>query len=665
MSAGPSATGGDVARIEALRRLSVRSAEDGDAFDDLVALISASLDADAVSIVIVEQDRAWSLASTSTPALEEVPRAWSLADVVVMATEDLLVVEGAAGLPGEQPRLPELSVPSTMAAHVVRAPGGERVGAVEVAWEGPREIDDAALAYLGNACRIVTSMLELRAEVSEYGRFIDLTPNPVAVLDLDGAVAQANPAFADLVGAEVPGELLGRNFLELVARGDRARLTAELARVLFMQRRSGQLTCNLVAPDGGEIPCSITAGHLRGPRRHLQLIVHDLSERLRAEEEHSQLSEQLARAQRLDAVGQIAGGLAHDLNNLLVVMVSNLGLAQESLEDLEGSEIVQEDLGELETAIERASDMTSKLLAFARQEEGATEVADLSEVLESVQALMGRSLRVEVDLEVICPDQPPSLAVDPVGLERVLMNLVINARDALGEGGGQICIEVELTGDGGAVRPVAAAGPGARDGVRIQVRDDGCGMDDATQARAFEPLFTTKQASGGSGLGLATVLAFVEQVDGELRLESTPGEGTTIELWLPAAADDLLSLPVGVDVPVAGARVMLVDPGDRTRRVIAAMLTSAGYRVNALSTAEAAIAQLEQEQPQLLITELALPGMPGPRLIGEAMHRRPDLRCVAIAPVDGSPVDSEIPVLVKPFSHNRLLRTVGEALQAS
>jgi PAS domain S-box-containing protein len=479
-------------------------------------------------------------------------------------------------------------------------------------------------------------------------------PEPVVTLDLDGAVQQVNPAFLTLMGAEDERTLVGRAFLELVERGDRARVTAELARALFMQRRHTQLELQLTAPERGVIPCSVSAGHLRGPRRHLQLVIHDLSERHRAESERSHLSEQLARAQRLDAVGQIAGGLAHDLNNLLVVMVSNLSLARESVEvalssDGGGSlEEVREDLGELQVAVDRAESLTSKLLQFARQEEGAKGEADVVQVVTVAARLVERSLGDDIELEFVVDGGVPTAAVDPVHLERVLVNLLINARDAI-DGAGSICLEVQATEDGSS--------------VRVAVRDDGCGMDDATRARAFEPLFTTRAGMGGSGLGLATVLAFVEGVDGEVALDSVEGQGTTVALTLPVHAEEAPDLPVGVDVPIAGARVVLVDPGERTRRVIATMLTGAGYRVRAVASAEAALEVLKGEGGDVLITELALPGMPGTRLIQDVERTYPQVQRLVVAPVGQSTPLRGTPALAKPFSHTRLLRAVEDLVR--
>ena len=662
----------DHLRVEALRRLDLRHGLPTAAFNDLVGIIAGALEADAVSIVTVGHERAHTIASTSsTEGAAEIPRAWSLADILMTSPEPLLVVPSAApGIDGSsQLRLADTDEPTTLAAYAIEAPGGQRIGAIEAVWKGHYDVEERSLGYLERCSSLATHMLHLGAEVSEYIRFIDLTPDPVVILDLDGGIEQVNPAFLHLMAADDEQALLGRTFLEFVDRPDRARATAELARALFMQRRRSQLELSLVDTTRRSIPCSVSAGHLRGPRRHLQLIVHDMSDRLRGEDERSQLSEQLARAQRLDAVGQIAGGLAHDLNNLLVVMVSNLSLAMESLDqaiqerDQASVEAVREDLQELQVAIDRAGSLTSKLMQFARQDDGDKRETDVAEVIDAVMRLVGRSLGDEIQIEVIAPDELPCVIVDPVQLERVLVNLIINARDAI-EGAGTICIEVEHLPDQSRLAAEGAEGPGVQgEGVRIAVCDDGHGMDEATKTRAFEPLFTTRGGSGGSGLGLATVLAFVEETDGQVELASTVGEGTTISLTFPAVQEDVAVYPIGMDVPVGGARVLLVDPGERTRRVISAMLTGAGYRVTAVASAEAAMEALRDERVDLLVTELALPGMPGTRLIEEVQRGQPDLPSIGIAPVGQAATLPGTPVLAKPFSHTRLLRAVEELVK--
>lgn len=658
----------DRVRVEALRRLDLDDSLATAALDDLVVLIAQTLDADAASLVMVEQDRAWAIASTSTlTATTDTSLQWPLARALTTSPEPLLVVAADGGSEGHGPQRTVDGEPSTaLAAYAIEAPSGERIGAIEVAWEARRNIGDDSLRLLERWSRLVTRMLHLGAEVSEYGRFIELAPDPIVILDADGAIEQVNPAFLTLVGHPEPDELLGRAFLDLVDRADRTRVTAELTRALFMQRRRGQLQLSLVDSQGRRISCSVSAGHLRGPRRHLQLVLHDLSEHLRAEDERSRLSEQLARAQRLDAVGQIAGGLAHDLNNLLVVMISNLSLAGESLAaalddgDHAALESVKHDLQEVEVAVDRAGGLTNKLLHFARQEEGAEGHADVAEVCAQVVRLVGRSLGDGVRLENTVPDDLPIVVADPVQLERILVNLVINARDAItGDG----TVEIDATAIPGPSETGMSLGSTERTAVRIVVRDDGCGMDEMTRARAFEPLFTTRGAVGGSGLGLATVLAFVEEIDGQVELASAPEEGTTITLTLPATSEVSVGLPLGVDVPVAGARVLLVDPGERTRRVITTMLTGSGYRVTAVSSAEAALEVLERDPMDLLVTEFALPGMPGSRLLQKVRERAPDLPCLVVAPVGQAVSFHGTPVLAKPFSHTRLLRAVEELVR--
>jgi two-component system, cell cycle sensor histidine kinase and response regulator CckA len=657
---GPSSAPDDPTGVEAFGRLDVGATPATPSLQELVELIAITLGASAVSIVRVEHERVRSIATTSTfEGMASIPRSWSLTDLLMDANEPWVVVPAAARTdrrsaesPSADPEDP--ATPTTLAAYALEAPGGDRIGAIEVAWDTRQDVGDDLLGYLERCSRLVTQLLDLEEEVSEYGRFVDLVPEPVVILDLDGAIEEINPAFLKLMGAQDEHSLVGRSFLELVERGDRARVTAELARALFMKRRRGRIELQLAVPGRGAVPCSVSAGHLRGLRRHLQLVVHDLSERLRVEDERSHLSEQLARAQRLDAVGQLAGGLAHDLNNLLVVMLSNLSLARESLEaalsDGGGASLeeVREDLGELQVAVDRAEGLTSKLLQFARQEEDAKGEANVVDVVAAAARLVERSLGDDIDLEFFIDGGVPAAAVDPVHLERVIVNLLINARDAI-DAPGSICIEVDAPEDGSS--------------VRVAVRDDGRGMDDATRARAFEPLFTTRGDAGGSGLGLATVLAFVEGVDGEVVLDSVPGEGTTVALILPVRGEEITDLPVGIDVPVAGARVVLVDPGERTRRVIAKMLKGAGYRVKAVVSAEAALELLREEGGDVLITELALPGMPGTRLIEEVRRFHPDVQRLVVAPIGQSTSLRATPVLAKPFSHARLIRMVEDLVR--
>lgn len=653
-------------RTEALRRFDVVHSPAEQALDEAVRLVQDLVGAHAVALTLVTSEHAWTKAGTLGQL--EVARDASFAARVVGSPETCVVVTVTDGHElSTHPAVAGLQLPVTGTAVPVAAPGGEVIGALEIVWADQRELGPELRALLLRFAAHAGNMLELRAEASEYRRFIELSPDPVIVLDVDGAIVLANPALVDLLGYGRPEELIGRLFLELVDRPDRTRATSELARVLFARSRTAQLDLRLQRIGGESVSCSVSAGHLRGARRHLQLVVHDLSDRLRGEDQRSRLSEQLARAQRLDAVGQIAGGLAHDLNNLLVVMVSNLSLAEESLTDTEAQvgpaavDAVRQDLQELRVAVDRAGALTSKLLEFAQRADGEDDVAEVAAAVKTVQGLTSRSLGAGVSLVVeVAPDLPP-VAADPVKLERALVNLVINARDAMIDGGTvRIVARRPLVGSASEKRHADVQDGGA--GVIVEVVDDGRGMEASVRARAFEPLYTTK-GEGGSGLGLATVAAFVDEIDGSIRLASVPGEGTRVSLSLPLAEGATEPIPVGGDVPIGGARVLLVDPGERTRRVIVRMLQGAGYRVRAVASAEEALEALAETHAELLVTELSLPVMTGARLLAEVRARYPDICSVALATTEAPRTLDTTPVLVKPFSHTRLLRAVERVMQ--
>lgn len=666
-------------RLDALRRLGPIGSGGRSQLTPLLDVVAAAVGAQLAAVTLIDAEHAWDVASTRPEPAPARPRVGSLAGRVVTSgtrvsqvLEDGPVTtdEGPPRLGDEQDH--EVPRPARWSAVPVRAPNGEVVGALEVAWHGRAEPSQAAWQVLADAGRHVAHVLELHAEVAEYRRFVELAPDAVLVLDADGDVELTNPALCRVLGYEHPEQLRERAFVELVAPADRARVASTLARVLFARRRTVHLDVELLASDGRAVPCSISAGHLHGPRGHLQLVVHDLTERLRDEEERSRLSEQLARAQRLDAVGQVASGLAHDLNNLLVVMTSNLALAEESLADLAARveapalEPMRHDLGELRTAVSRAEGLTGKLLRFAREDDAEHGTADVVEVVDAVQGLAARSLGEEVALSVELPAALPPVAADPSELERALLNLIINARDAL-EAGGTITLSAATVAD-----DPAADGPVPRDDgagrgrqwVRIDVLDDGVGMDEVTRARAFEPLWSSKGPEAGTGLGLATVAAFADAVDGSVTIDAEPDRGTRVVLHLPVDDGAFEAAPVGVDVPVAGARVVLIEPGERTRQVIVRMLRAAGYRVRAFASADEALASLREEGAELLITELSLPGTSGSGVVSTARGLLPGLTVVVLASVDGPRTLEGVPLLVKPFSHARLLRTVREVLAA-
>ncbi|MBI5068183.1 MAG: response regulator [Deltaproteobacteria bacterium] len=353
----------------------------------------------------------------------------------------------------------------------------------------------------------------------------------------------------------------------------------------------------------------------------------DLSAAKAAEAERAHLQDQLRTSQKLEAIGSLAGGIAHDFNNLLSVILSYTGFV---LERLRTDDPVRGDLLEVKKAAERAAALTRQLLAFGRKQVLQPVPLSLNQVAAGVEKMLRRILGEDIDLvQVLAPDLWPTLA-DPGQLEQVIMNLVVNARDAMPEGG-RLTIEtanVELDEEY-AARHLAVA-PGSY--VMLAVTDTGCGMDAATRARLFEPFFTTKERGKGTGLGLSTAYGIVRQSGGNIWVYSEPGQGSTFKVYLPrevaAAAVALPRTPV-IARPSTGTETVLVIEDEETLRTVARRaLEAAGYTVLVASGGEEAfrIAAQHAGELHLLLTDVVLPVMNGRAVARELSRTRPDMK---------------------------------------
>jgi len=331
--------------------------------------------------------------------------------------------------------------------------------------------------------------------------------------------------------------------------------------------------------------------------------------------------EQLSHSQRLDAIGQLTGGVAHDFNNLLTVVSGNLQILEDELADRPAArEIISSAL----RAVGRGAELTRKLLAFARRQRLAPRASDPARLLTELGAMLRRTLGETVGLEISCAADVPKVFVDPGQLDNALVNLALNARDAMPRGG-QLVISARHerigTDDGGELAP--------GDYVVFTVRDTGQGMAPDVLARAFEPFFTTKEHGKGSGLGLSMVYGFIKQSGGHLAAESQPGRGTRIDLHLPAAKSsaDEEAKPASHSVPRGNETVLVVEDEADVREIAVAFLRSLGYKVIAASDAGSALAALAQHADiDLLFSDVVLgTGMNGVELAHEARHRRPGL----------------------------------------
>lgn len=392
------------------------------------------------------------------------------------------------------------------------------------------------------------------------------------------------------------------------------------------------------------------------------------------ETEREQLQERLRQAQRMEAVGQLAGGVAHDFNNLLTVIAGNLEFAQS---DLPSDSPVRGDLQEIASATERARALVRQLLAFSRKQELKLESLDLSDIVRGAEQLLRRVIGEEIVLEVHLANDLPMIRADRGQMEQVLMNLAVNARDAMltpahGHAGRGGSLLIETT-----YQPTTAQRSAADEGptgpmVSLRVRDTGHGMNDMTQRHVFEPFFTTKEVGAGTGLGLATVFGIVRQFGGGIAVQSAPGAGTAFTLRFPVAASAVQAERVVVPaIPPSSSRamVLLVEDESAVRSAARRMLERKGYSVlEARHGADALLVWHEhRERIDLVVTDLRMPEMGGHELVTQLRKEEPGLPVVFMsgyADQASEAVHFAHSIFVeKPFTMEILLSSVQRLLQ--
>jgi PAS domain S-box-containing protein len=381
-------------------------------------------------------------------------------------------------------------------------------------------------------------------------------------------------------------------------------------------------------------------------------IATDITERRRSAEERAELEHRLAQAQRLESVGQLAGGVAHDFNNLLSVILTCVGFATR---ELPADHPVRDDVEEIGRAADRAAALTRQLLMFSRREVVKPEVLDVGGLLRDLERLLNRTLSERIALRItVGPGLLPVLA-DRAQLEQVLVNLAVNARDAMPDGG-----------------TLSIAVAGVSDGVRITVVDDGTGMLEEVRDRAFEPFFTTKDPGQGTGLGLATVHGIVTDSGGMVDIDSAPGQGTRVTIFLPGCREEVRSPELPAEPAAhapAAARVLVVEDQEPVRRQACRILAAHGYEVTDAPGGEEALAAWQEID--VLVTDVVMPGMTGQQLAQLAVDRNPDLRVVYMSGhtedvlVRNGARARNLAFVQKPFTRATLLRAVEDALAAA
>jgi PAS domain S-box-containing protein len=508
----------------------------------------------------------------------------------------------------------------------------------------------------------------LDESAQKYRALFEQSLDGIFLHDLDGQIVDVNHAAVAQSGFSKE-ELVGMTVFDLIA-GDMPRdeitdqwrswAPGEAVIIEGRHRRN----------DGTDHPVEINTGKVVIGARELMLaIVRDISERLRAEEERAKLEQQLRHAQKMEAVGRLAGGMAHDFNNVLCSIVGHADLALLPGRDERAR---RESVNAIRLAAERASTLTQQLLAFSRRQLSEPKVLDLGEITTSLQPMLARLLGEDVVLRTLQADTSCCVRVDPSLMEQVLLNLAINARDAM-PSGGQLVVEtaaVDLDASYCAGHADASPGPC----VMLAVSDTGSGMDEDTRAKIFEPFFTTKEHGKGTGLGLATVYGIVQQAGGRIEVYSEPGQGTSFKIYLPRVLSPTdPAQPRSRREPPRGTEtVLLVEDEAMVRDVAAQLLGLCGYRVlPAADPAEALAlaAEREQESIDLLLTDVVLPGMNGQELAARLRAARPGLRVLYASGypegvIGGGVLEPEVHFVAKPYSMDALATHVRAALDA-
>ena len=492
-----------------------------------------------------------------------------------------------------------------------------------------------------------------------------VTDYAIFMLDPDGVVSSWNLG-AQRIKGYAPEEIIGQHFSRFYTEEDRASGAPE--RGLETARRVGRFETEgwRVRKDGARFRAHVIIDAIPGEDGKVigfAKITRDITEREETRRALERTREALYQSQKLEAIGRLTGGVAHDFNNLLMAVLGSLELARKRLPD---DPQVNRLIGNAIQGAQRGAALTQRMLTFARRQELKRESIDLQELVMAMEPLLDQSLGPSFALRMEFPPHLPAVETDRAQLESALMNVVVNARDAMPRGGTiTLTAEPESVGQGD-----ADLAPG--DYVRLTVADQGEGMSPETLARAAEPFFTTKGVGKGTGLGLAMVQGLAAQSGGVLRLRSSVGAGAEVELWLPAVSRPSVAAPhdpvVAASPPSGPLTILAVEDDPLILTNLVAMLEDLGHKVIKASSGPDALRALAETGPvDLMITDHSMPGMTGAKLAQNVAAERPHLPIVLASGYAELPAGegTELMRLAKPFGQRQLADAIGRAFQAS
>ena len=510
----------------------------------------------------------------------------------------------------------------------------------------------------------------LKPEEAPFGDLFDVSPSGMLILSANGDVRRANPAFCELLGVAV-STLLERSVVDITDHGDRRAVTEVIRR---LQAGTGEDTFKLqtrfVGRSGETVHASVVGRLLRdqvGRPFRILIIIADTTDRVRADVAERNVrevtsrqqvlqrqledrEEKLRESQKMEALGRLAGGIAHDFNNLLTVISSYAALLAEASDE---DDPRLGDVREISRAVDSAASLVRQLLMFARRDVAEPRVLDVAELIRTFSPVLDRTLGDQIEVAVDVGEDPIFVELDPVQFEQVLLNLAMNARDAMPTGG--------------RLRIAASA---ANENAVIEVSDSGVGMDAETRRRAFEPFFTTKPADRGTGLGLATCYGLIQSAGGTIDVASVVGLGTTFRILLPvrapggADADCVLTIPILPE----DIRVLLVEDDKSVQSITRRILEREGFVVDCASNGAEALGMIRDAAAyDVIVSDILMPRMTGPELVCELRRQSVATPVVFMTGYqDPSIFDEEAfdkeEVLLKPFAPNALLRTIRRAM---
>lgn len=499
---------------------------------------------------------------------------------------------------------------------------------------------------------------DLAASEARYRLLVENQTDLVVKVDLDGRFLFVSPSYCEMFG-KTEEELLGHRFIPLVHEDDREATETAMVK-LFSPPYSVYIEQRARTKDGwrwlGWADTAVLDD--RGEVVEIIGVGRDITER-------KQLEERLLQSQKMEAIGQLAGGVAHDFNNILQAIRGNIDLAETVAEP---DCAAAPHLDEIRRGADRAADLTRQLLAFGRRQVIQPRNLDLRREIERTLRLLNRVIGEHVTIDTSLGEEPVVVRVDPRQIEQVLMNLCVNARDAM-PNGGTIAITLsaaEITEDPTGTNPWVQPGRYAV----LSVRDDGVGMSDEIRPQIFEPFFTTKPVGQGTGLGLATVFGIVKQHEGFIDVVSEPGAGTEFIVHLPLASAPAEAIAKdAAAAPVGGQETVLLAEDDRSvRLIIEEILRSAGYRLICADSGAAALAEISTrgDEIDLAILDVVMPEIGGLEVAERLRTAGSPIRIILISgyspDLARSSMTHDIPLLVKPFRSEELLRQVRSVL---